>query len=205
MSDEDRIAYLAGDDECRCPTTNAPSLDELRDLLADPSLWADPSAGLEDRVGRRRRCGRRRRHLRRAMPDRTAPPPRRSPPGRAAPAVLRAPDDCIAAAPCWSLALGVIAGLVARRSPGGEHFRWRWRRPAGSPQAVTGAADARRTDLRLAHRARRARALPRLDGGRFYQAWLRNGDGMLVPIGTFNEGRERRAVGRRVARVTSRR
>lgn len=33
-----------------------------------------------------------------------------------------------------------------------------------------------------------ATGLPRLDGGRFYQAWLRNGSGALVPIGTFNEG-----------------
>lgn len=32
--------------------------------------------------------------------------------------------------------------------------------------------------------------LPRLDGGRFYQAWLRNAAGVLVPIGTFNEGRD---------------
>jgi hypothetical protein len=33
-----------------------------------------------------------------------------------------------------------------------------------------------------------ATGLPRLDNGRFYQAWLRNPDGVLVPIGTFNEG-----------------
>jgi hypothetical protein len=33
-----------------------------------------------------------------------------------------------------------------------------------------------------------ATGLPRLDGGQFYQAWLRNADGVLVPIGTFNEG-----------------
>lgn len=34
----------------------------------------------------------------------------------------------------------------------------------------------------------RATGLPRLDGGRFYAAWLRNAAGVLVPIGTFNEG-----------------
>jgi hypothetical protein len=33
-----------------------------------------------------------------------------------------------------------------------------------------------------------ATGLPRLDNGRFYQGWLRNADGVLVPIGTFNEG-----------------
>jgi len=31
--------------------------------------------------------------------------------------------------------------------------------------------------------------LPRLDGGRYYQAWLRNAAGTTVPVGTFNEGR----------------
>jgi hypothetical protein len=34
-----------------------------------------------------------------------------------------------------------------------------------------------------------ATGLPRLDRGRFYEAWLRNAAGVLVPIGTFNEGR----------------
>ncbi len=35
-----------------------------------------------------------------------------------------------------------------------------------------------------------ATGLPRLDNGRFYEAWLRNSAGVLVPIGTFNEGRK---------------
>jgi hypothetical protein len=34
-----------------------------------------------------------------------------------------------------------------------------------------------------------ATGLPRLENGRFYQAWLRNRAGALVPIGTFNEPR----------------
>ena len=33
-----------------------------------------------------------------------------------------------------------------------------------------------------------ATGLPRLAEGRFYEAWLRNPAGVLVPIGTFNEG-----------------
>lgn len=35
-----------------------------------------------------------------------------------------------------------------------------------------------------------AAGLPRLEGGRFYEAWLRNSEGVLVPIGTFNENRK---------------
>jgi anti-sigma-K factor RskA len=34
-----------------------------------------------------------------------------------------------------------------------------------------------------------ASGLPRLAGGRFYEAWLRSPAGVLVPVGTFNEGR----------------
>jgi len=35
-----------------------------------------------------------------------------------------------------------------------------------------------------------ASGLPRRDGRNFYEAWLRNGSGVLVPIGTFNDGRK---------------
>ena len=33
-----------------------------------------------------------------------------------------------------------------------------------------------------------ATGLPRLEGDRFYEAWLRSSKGELVPVGTFNEG-----------------
>lgn len=35
----------------------------------------------------------------------------------------------------------------------------------------------------------RATGLPRLADGRFYEAWLRSRAGVLVPLGTFNDGR----------------
>jgi hypothetical protein len=35
-----------------------------------------------------------------------------------------------------------------------------------------------------------ATGLPRLAGSRFYEAWLRSTAGVLVPIGTFNQGRD---------------
>jgi hypothetical protein len=34
-----------------------------------------------------------------------------------------------------------------------------------------------------------ATGLPRLADGRFYEAWLKNAAGVLVPVGTFNQGR----------------
>jgi hypothetical protein len=52
---------------------------------------------------------------------------------------------------------------------------------AGGDATLTKTASGWRIRLR-------AQGLPRLDRGRFYEAWLRNKRGTLVPIGTFNEG-----------------
>ena len=54
---------------------------------------------------------------------------------------------------------------------------------AGGEATLTRTASGWRVELDTT-------GLPRLDGGRFYQAWLRNADGVLVPIGSFNEGRK---------------
>ena len=40
-------------------------------------------------------------------------------------------------------------------------------------------------DIRL-----HATGLPRREDGEFYQAWLKNDAGLLVPIGSFNDGRD---------------
>jgi hypothetical protein len=53
--------------------------------------------------------------------------------------------------------------------------------------AATGSATLTRTDSGWRIELD-ATGLPRLADGLFYQAWLRNEDGVLVPIGTFNEG-----------------
>jgi hypothetical protein len=35
-----------------------------------------------------------------------------------------------------------------------------------------------------------ASGLPRLAGGRYYEAWLKSRAGVLVPVGTFNDARK---------------
>jgi hypothetical protein len=35
-----------------------------------------------------------------------------------------------------------------------------------------------------------ATGLPRREGKNYYQAWLKNADGILVPVGTFNDARK---------------
>ena len=68
--------------------------------------------------------------------------------------------------------------------------RSRWRsEPTEALPAATGSATLTKTDSGWRIELD-ATGLPRLDDGVFYQAWLRNEEGTLVPIGTFNEGED---------------
>lgn len=166
MNDEDRIAYLAGEDR-PMEVDDRAELDELRAMLGDPSIWAEPTSDLEDRVVAAIGAAK----LTPAPPVATRRPMRWKLVGVAAALVI---------------AVGVAVTL-ANREPGGEHFTLALAAPAGAP-AVDGHADFLRTGSGWRIKLD-ASGLPRLDSGRFYQAWLRNADGTLVPIGTFNEGR----------------
>jgi hypothetical protein len=83
--------------------------------------------------------------------------------------------------------LAVALGLTVFRSgSSGERFQATLAAtelvPGASGKAtLTKTASGWRIELDAA-------GLPRLAGGRFYEAWLRNSAGVLVPIGTFNEG-----------------
>ncbi len=86
--------------------------------------------------------------------------------------------------------VAVAIGVVVLRPGGtsGERFQTSLTATALAPTAggnatLTKTSSGWRVELR-------ATGLPRLDGGRFYEAWLRSGTGVLVPIGTFNEGRK---------------
>lgn len=61
--------------------------------------------------------------------------------------------------------------------------------PTGEIPGATGEATLTKTDSGWRIELD-ATGLPRLEDGRFYQAWLRNAAGVLVPIGTFNEGED---------------
>jgi len=86
-----------------------------------------------------------------------------------------------------ALAVGIGVG-VFRSGTSGETFH--------SALAATELAPGAKGDATLTKTSSGwrveldATGLPRLDGGRFYEAWLRNAAGVLVPVGTFNEGRK---------------
>jgi anti-sigma factor RsiW len=85
--------------------------------------------------------------------------------------------------------LAVAVGLaVVRSNPSGQHFE-----AALAPTNLAPAATGEATLTKTASGWRielDATGLPRLQAGRFYEAWLRNAAGVLVPIGTFNDGRD---------------
>jgi hypothetical protein len=92
-------------------------------------------------------------------------------------------------APAAAAALAVVVAVVATVSgPSSRHFHATLGATALAPGAHGDATLSKTTSgwrIELD-----ASGLPRLDGGRFYEAWLRDASGTLVPIGTFNEGRD---------------
>jgi hypothetical protein len=79
-----------------------------------------------------------------------------------------------------AVAAVALAVVFSRPDTGGERFAVALA-PAGHA-TLTKTRSGWRIELRAPH-------LSRLDGGRFYEAWLRNRAGVLVPVGTFNDGR----------------
>jgi len=168
-SDDERISYLAGDPEGDLDAEARAELDEFRALLADPSLWVEPDTDLEDRI------------VSAIAAEAKAPAKvisldaRRRRVGRLGGIVA-----AVAAAAIVVVALAVVRqdgddGVVLALQP---------------TQLVPGASGSARvfseqSGLRI---ELNATGLPRRDGGLYYQAWLRDAAGNLVPIGTFHDG-----------------
>ena len=48
--DDNRIAFLEGDDGSDLDASERAELEQLRSFLGDPALWEEPSAEMEDRI-----------------------------------------------------------------------------------------------------------------------------------------------------------
>lgn len=87
------------------------------------------------------------------------------------------------------LALAIaIAVRVADSGPGAQRFHAALA-PTGVVPGAGGEATLTKTDSGWRIDLD-ATGLPRRQGALFYQAWMRSSSGVLVPIGTFNEGRD---------------
>jgi hypothetical protein len=183
-SDDDRIAYLSGDHDSELlDADERDELDEVRALLADPSLWIEPPAGLEhavvaaiaDQVDANDAIAQRAV----ANPAIVAPPDART--GRARP---RLAGWLVGAAAAAAIAVGAAAVLGARdRSQPSLAASLA---PTDLSPGARGEATFERTDSGWRIELD-GTGLPRRADGTFYEAWLRNDAGTLVSIGTFNE------------------
>jgi len=177
VSDDDRIHYLAGEPASALDPAEQAGLDNLRALLADPSVWAEPGPYLENKVT--------------AAVARAAADPRSEPdgpvPARAArrrrgrrPWVVAALGG-LATAAAIAIAVPVIAG-------GGSHPVQYQAALAGTALAPAATAQVTLTQTQSGWQiSLHGHGLPRLDNGLYYEAWLKNPAGILVPIGTFNQ------------------
>jgi anti-sigma factor RsiW len=93
----------------------------------------------------------------------------------------------LAGAAAAVVAVGLIAFFAVGSRTTSKSFR-----AALGPTARAPAATGKATLTKTASGWRielDTNGLPRLDDGAFYEAWLANSAGVLVPVGTFNEGR----------------
>ena len=176
--EDDRAAYLAGEDRPSLAAQEQAELDELRALLGSPAAWAQPDPGLKDRVVA-------------AIADQAAGQPA-SPRERRAPARLRLrwPRPAYALGGFAAAAAAAIAVALATNnsSPAPQRFAMV---VSGTALATDAHGSAKLTKTGSGWRIElAATGLPRLANGRYYEAWLKNAAGVLVPIGTFNDARK---------------
>jgi len=182
--DDDRVAYLGGEGGSDLDDLTRADLDDLRDLLADESLWAEPPAGLDDGIVAAIAAEA---VTRPARPETPAAPPDPAGSPTVVPLAPRRRQGLrLALSAAAAVAALAVAGIVVSRSGDSADGSVALAATDVLPDA-SGSASLRRTDSGWRIELD-ATGLPRRDGGRFYEAWLRNADGVLVSIGTFNEG-----------------
>jgi anti-sigma-K factor RskA len=149
----------------------ADELSLLADVLGDSSTWAEPSAGLEDAVVRA---------VADAEPTTTTSrtPTARSEARRQRRRVLA---SALAAA---AVIATVVATVFVTRGGTSPDYEAQLRGTVSAPRAQA-SADITRNDAGF-RITLDANGLPALRSGEYYQAWLKNAAGALVPIGTFS-------------------
>jgi hypothetical protein len=183
VTDKDLIDYLSGDSNAPLEPDDREALDQLRALLADEATWVEPDPALEGRVLAAISDAS-------ATQDAPAAPAQDMPtvaPARRLPA-LRLPR-VRRLVPALAAGLAVIiaaAVLLAGRGPVPTQFSVILHATALAPGAG-GNATLTKTDVGWRVNLS-AHGLPlRKQNGAYYQAWLKNRTGNLVPIGTFNQ------------------
>ncbi|MDT4980759.1 MAG: hypothetical protein QOG07_2638 [Pseudonocardiales bacterium] len=176
MADDERIAYLSGDTSARLDPAERAELDELRGLLTDPAVWAEPHPGLAERVvGAVTQAAS-------AEPVPTALPVDGDSNRRRRPRWIAIAVGGVAAAVL--LAVALTFGLTSHPSQSVEYAA----SINGTKLAPDASGQVTLTKTPSGWKIQlHAKGLPRRDGGAYYEAWLKNSAGVLVPVGTFNQ------------------
>ncbi len=171
-TNEEREALIAGDQAGALGPDEVAELALMADLLADPSTWVEPDAGLEDAVVRAVVGG---------EPDAIMGVTPTATLAHRRAASRRRRFALSALAPAAAIAIGAV---VATRGGTGTDFRSQLSATALAPGARASAdVTHSRAGFRISLVARGLSPLPQ---GEYYQAWLKNAGGTLVPIGTFS-------------------
>ena len=139
-------------------------LERVRHVLADPAVWMEPAPELQEAVvaaiAQEASAGRQRRRIRYAVAG---------------------------VAATLLLAAGVTVGIQVNRAEPVEFAA----SLSGTELAPDAVGDVTLTKTPGGWKIRlNATGLPRRADGEFYEAWLKDDAGLLVPIGTFNEGHD---------------
>jgi hypothetical protein len=174
-TNEEREALIAGDRAGELEPDEAAELGLLADLLADPSTWVEPSAGLEDTIVRA---------VADAEPAATASvtPIAHGEHREAGSRRRRVVLSALAAAAAVIAVL--VATVIVTRGDTSPDYKAQLSATGLAPGAHA-LADITRTSAGF-RVALDARGLPPLQADEYYQAWLKNAEGTLVPIGTFS-------------------
>ncbi len=143
----------------------------LADVLADSSTWAEPSAGLEDAVVR-------------AVADAEPTTTTAGHPPRAVTARRRRRRVLVSAMAAAAVIAIVVATVLVTRGGTSPDYEAQLRGTVSAPGAQA-SADITRNDAGF-RITLDADGLPALRAGEYYQAWLKNAAGTLVPIGSFS-------------------
>jgi hypothetical protein len=175
-NDDDRVAYLAGEEGVDVDDVTRADLDELLTLLGDEAVWAEPDGQLEDAV------------VAAIAGEAARTPTGEAPAEIATPRPTRRKRTFSATRAVLTAAAGVAAlaavGIVVSR--GGDDATEVSLEGTDLSAGASGTAKLSQTDSGWRIELD-AEGLPRLDGGRFYQAWLKDDNDVLVAVGTFNE------------------
>ena len=178
-SNDDRIAYLAGEDVTSLPADELAALAALRAELGSAATWEEPPGELEDQVVMA---------VAQAASERPTPPSLWS----------RLRTRLSLRRPAFALSLGLPVAAVAAvvivlvTSSGTTTPALQFAMVVqGTPLAPGAHGSATLTKTTSGWRIElSATGLPRREGTEYYEAWLKNAAGILVPVGTFNDARK---------------